>query len=226
MRTKTDRMRQHILDTAYGLFRSKGFANTSMSEITAQAGGSKATLYNYFSSKDELFVACMTHIGDDYVEGIFSGLDNPNAELSVALVDAATKALRFLCSPEMLASKRLLIAEGERSGIGRIFYRKMDDYNEELAAFLRRAMDAGHLRQADPLLAARQLRALIDTDIVERCLLGALKAPPSAAAVSRAAEDAVATFRRAYAPGSDADATIATVAPRTGPARQSSAKGE
>ena len=52
---KTDQKRQHILDTAFRLFQSKGFANTSMSEITAEAGGSKATVYNYFPSKEELF---------------------------------------------------------------------------------------------------------------------------------------------------------------------------
>ena len=52
---KTDQKRQHILDTAYRLFQSKGFADTTMSEITSEAGGSKATVYNYFSSKDELF---------------------------------------------------------------------------------------------------------------------------------------------------------------------------
>jgi hypothetical protein len=50
------------------------------------------------------------------------------------------------------------------------------------------------------LLAARQLRALLEADIVERCLMGVQTAPPSAIVIARAAEDAVATFFAAYAP--------------------------
>jgi AcrR family transcriptional regulator len=205
---KTDQKRQHILDTAYRLFKSRGFAVTSMSEITAQAGVSKATVYNYFPSKEKLFVECMTHISDQYIDCIFSGLQDFKGELQVALLETVKDALRVLCSLEMLASKRLLIAEAERAGIGRLFCTKLDGYMGELAAILRRAMDAGQLRQADPLLAARQFRALLEADIVERCLMGAQTAPPSAIAIARAAEDAVATFLSAYAPSGDTNASI------------------
>jgi AcrR family transcriptional regulator len=223
---KTDQKRQHILDTAYRLFQSKGFANTSMSEITAEAGGSKATVYNHFPSKDELFVECMTYVNDRYFEGIFDSLQNIKGELPAALLEKSKAALRYLCSPDMLTSKRLLIAEANRSDIGKLFCRKMDGYMGELAAILRRAMDEGQLRQGDPLLAARQLRALLEADIVERCLMGAHKVPPSAVAISRAAEDAVATFLTAYAPTGDVAPSTATVAPRSGRARQSTARGK
>ena len=209
---KTDQKRQHILDTAYPLFQNKGFANTSMSEITAEVGGSKATLYNYFPSKEELFVECMTNFSDQYIDCIFSGLQNGKGALKTMLLEAFKHALQVLCSPEMLASKRLLVAEAERSGIGKLFYRKMDGYMGELAAILRRAMDEGQLRQGDSLLAARQLRALLEADIVERCLMGALEVPPSEALISRAAEDAVETFFSAYAPSSNASASQEAVA--------------
>ena len=48
---KRDTKRQAILDTAYRLFRAQGFDKTSVSEITAQVGGSKATIYSHFPSK-------------------------------------------------------------------------------------------------------------------------------------------------------------------------------
>jgi AcrR family transcriptional regulator len=171
-----------------------------MSEISAAVGGSKATVYNYFASKEELFVECMTSAADAYVKGMFGDLQDAKAEMPEALLGSLKNALRLICSSEQLASKRLLIAEAERSGIGRLFCRKMDAYMEELAAFLRSAMDKGLLRQGDPLLAARQLRALAEADIVERCLMGAHRVPPVAATVSRSAQNAVTTFFRAYAP--------------------------
>ncbi|HEX8989883.1 MAG TPA: TetR/AcrR family transcriptional regulator [Rhodocyclaceae bacterium] len=199
---KTDQKRQHILDTAYEIFRRNGFEKTTMSEITAAAGGSKATLYNYFPSKEELFLACMVDITDHLLEGIFAGLDDPKADVPTSLLSLGKTALRALCTPELLASKRLVIAEAARSGIGKLFHEKTQQYMRELAAFLRRAMDAGDLRKGDPLQAAYQFRALLEADILERCLLGAEEAPPSSAAISRAAKSAVTAFLRAYAPES------------------------
>lgn len=201
---KTDQKRQHILDTAYGLFRANGFEKTTMSEITAAAGGSKATLYNYFPSKEDLFLACMVDITDHLLEGAFAGLEDPKADVQAALQNLGKVSLRAMCTPEGLASKRLVIAEAARSGIGRLFHEKTLEYMQELASFLRRAMDAGHLRNGDPLQAAYQFRALLEADILERCLLGAEEAPPSATAISRAAKNAVTAFLRAYAPESAA----------------------
>ncbi len=48
------RTRQSILDSAYGLFRRKGFVRASMDGIAASAGVTKRTLYYHFTSKDEL----------------------------------------------------------------------------------------------------------------------------------------------------------------------------
>lgn len=216
---KTDQKRQYIVATAHRLFQNKGFANTSMSEIAAGAGGSKATVYNYFASKEKLFIECMTGAADDYVKGLFGDLQNAKSEVPVALVSTLKNAVRLLCSSEQLASRRLLIAEAERFGIGRVFCSKMDAYMVELAAFLASAMNKGHLRQGDPLLAARQLRALAEADIVERCLMGAHRVPPVAATVSRAAQDAATTFLRAYAPGGEGKIKVAKLAPGIASAR-------
>lgn len=199
---KTDQKRQHILDTAYRLFRSNGFEKTTMSEITAAAGGSKATVYNYFPSKEELFLECMINITDHFLAKVFAGLQEAKADVPATLLNLGKTSLRAICTPEMLASKRLVIAEAARSGIGKVFHEKTVQYMQEVAAFLRRAMADGNLRKADPLQAAYDFRALLEADLLERCLLGATEAPPSAAAVSRAARNAVASFLRAYAPES------------------------
>lgn len=46
--------RQHILQAAERLFLEKGFAKTTMDDIAKAAEYSKATLYVYFKSKDEI----------------------------------------------------------------------------------------------------------------------------------------------------------------------------
>ncbi|MEK9853258.1 MAG: TetR/AcrR family transcriptional regulator [Rhodobiaceae bacterium] len=45
---------EHIRDTAAGLFAHNGFSRTSMAELAAACGVSKALLYHYFDSKEAL----------------------------------------------------------------------------------------------------------------------------------------------------------------------------
>ena len=63
MRVKTEERRQAIIEVAREAFTAQGFENTSMAEIASRVGGSKATLYNYFSSKEELFAAVIDEFG-------------------------------------------------------------------------------------------------------------------------------------------------------------------
>ena len=56
---KKERTRQEILKAAEGLFREKGYENVSMEEIAQAAFVGTGTLYNYFNSKDEIFVAAV-----------------------------------------------------------------------------------------------------------------------------------------------------------------------
>ncbi|NGN40154.1 TetR/AcrR family transcriptional regulator [Mesorhizobium sp. CGMCC 1.15528] len=48
--------RQHIVETAYALFKREGFHATGIDRIIAEAGVAKMTLYRHFPSKDGLTV--------------------------------------------------------------------------------------------------------------------------------------------------------------------------
>lgn len=209
---KTDRKRRQIVDAAYRLFQRNGFDKTTMSQVTEAVGGSKATLYNYFPSKEELFIECVTSICDHYLLAAFAGLQEPKANLGATLLHLGRTTPRLTCAPEMVAARRLMIAEAERSGIGRLYYEKTMKYIEELAAFLANAMDGGQLRKADPKLAAHHLRALVEAEILDRCLLDAEAMPPSSATLSRSARNAITLFFRIYAldPSVRLDDTVLT----------------
>jgi AcrR family transcriptional regulator len=51
--------RTRILDSAYGLFRRRGYTRVSMDEIAAATAVTKRTLYYHFRSKDELLAAVL-----------------------------------------------------------------------------------------------------------------------------------------------------------------------
>jgi len=48
--------KEQLLKAGRQLFREKGFKNTNVSEITKLAGMATGTFYNYYSSKDQLFM--------------------------------------------------------------------------------------------------------------------------------------------------------------------------
>ena len=46
--------REHLLDVAAGLFADKGYNETTIEDIARAAGSSRATVYSYFSTKDDI----------------------------------------------------------------------------------------------------------------------------------------------------------------------------
>lgn len=197
----TDTKRQAILDAAYQLFRTQGFEGTSISEITALFGGSRATIYSHFPSKEELFVECMTAALEDYITGAVAQLDASGSDPDAALREFGAKILNFGSSLDMVAVRRLIIAEAGRSGIGRLFFTKIVALRTHVAALLSKFMASGTLRADDADFAASQLRALLEAEILEPMLLHVREDSPDAEEVAKAADRAVTAFMRAYAPG-------------------------
>jgi len=109
--SKSDSKRQAILESAYRLFRVQGFDGTSMSDITSQVGGSKATLYSHFPSKEELFVECMMAALQNYMSDTLKHLDASRSDPQAALRNFGTSVLNFICSSEQVEVRRLMIAE-------------------------------------------------------------------------------------------------------------------
>jgi AcrR family transcriptional regulator len=56
-RSKSDETRARILSAAIDLFRRNGFAQTTMRDITAEAGVALGAAYYYFDSKDAIVLA-------------------------------------------------------------------------------------------------------------------------------------------------------------------------
>jgi TetR/AcrR family transcriptional regulator len=59
-----DEKRERILHAATRLFAERGFNQTDMDEIARRSGVAKGSLYNYFRSKDDLFL----HVCRDAIE--------------------------------------------------------------------------------------------------------------------------------------------------------------
>lgn len=99
-----------ILKAATTLFLKHGYGETSVNTIVARSGGSKATFYSYFPTKDVLLRAV--------VDDIVSNRDEPELQASedirAALSSYAEHRLRIVFSRQHQALLGLIIAERER----------------------------------------------------------------------------------------------------------------
>ncbi len=197
MRSKTEERRQLILDTARQAFQEIGYENCSMSEITARVGGSKATLYNYFASKEQLFAAVMLQSAGDLPQ-LFATLV-PGDDVAATLRIFGRRMLVVITSDAVISTLRMAQHEAGRSEAGRVFYEAGPKMGWTLIAdFLADAMARGQLRDADPWIATMHLRGLMEAEHVQQRLLGVVPAPTKKQ-VEVAIDRAIAVFMAAYA---------------------------
>ena len=198
MRTKTDAKRRDIVDTAWEVFRAKGFDGASMSDVAERLGGSKATLYRYFGSKEELFAAALEEALQEQNEEAYQRITR-DANLRERLLEFAETYLKFRLTPEMIGVHRLMIASAERSDLSAVLRAQFIDPNwRRFADVIEGEMAAGRLRKADPYLTSIHFRGLVEADVLERRMNG--ERLVTNAQVETAIEQGVEAFLRAYAP--------------------------
>lgn len=199
MRVKSEEKRLAILEAAKGVFLERGYVAASMAEVSARVGGSKQTLYSYFASKEDLFVAVMLEKGATQVEPMFDAfLGSEN--LAEAVRRFALAFARFIAGDEIIAFRRIVYAEGAKSDLGRLFYENGPKRGwTRMAADFERAMDEGRMRRADPWTAVNQLHALCEAGPIQRLLEGS-ESGVDEDVLTAAAEAAADTFIRAYGP--------------------------
>ena len=72
---KGEKRKQELLEIAYRLFITKGYENTSVDEIIAEAGIAKGTYYYYFESKEQTLEEVIGMMIDKEIEAAGSILD-------------------------------------------------------------------------------------------------------------------------------------------------------
>jgi AcrR family transcriptional regulator len=177
MRVKSEARRQAILDIAKEAFTEQGFEQTSMSFIAKKLGGSKATLYNYFSSKEEIFSAVMKSSTTEQISLVFRNL-SIHKGLKAELIDFGFCYLKSILSPELTAIHKMALAESDRSDIGRFFYQNGPSIGwQSVTEFFQDRIDDKTIRPCDPHIAALQLKGLLEAELKDPYELGVIEQP-------------------------------------------------
>ncbi|UXY11901.1 TetR/AcrR family transcriptional regulator [Kosakonia sp. ML.JS2a] len=169
MRTLSEERRQAIITAAAAVFQEQGYERTSMSEVARRAGGSKATLYNYFTSKEALFESVVRTYSTQFLTQAAAELTSPQSQtltLEERLTRFGVSMLQVLTGDnQALQLYRIVVGEAGHSDIGTLFRESgIRESMETLAQVMGEAVQKGELAEASPALLASQFTALIKAE--------------------------------------------------------------
>lgn len=192
MRVRTEEKRDEIIKVAAKLFEELGYERTSMSAIAARVGGSKATLYGYFPSKEDLLRAVLDHDVNEEADRLM--------EEFLAEKDLRSGLIRlgisYLSRHHARAASIRTVANQPIAG--EFYQNVLRPAWQRLADRFAEMMKEGRLKFADPWTTAMHWKGLNEWDMLERHLLSAATAanPNDIVTAATAAADA---FIQVYA---------------------------
>jgi len=176
-RVRTEEKRREIVKAAQELFEEHGFDRTSMSMISERVGGSKATLYGYFASKEEILSAVLVYDVTEEADRLMNEI-LAKSELREGLVQLGFAYMMRRLSATPVANIRMVATLPEGTKIGKNFYETvLRPAWQRLADRFEMMMDEGILKRADPWVAAMHWKGLNEWDLFERRLLQAIPGP-------------------------------------------------
>lgn len=151
--------RDLILNSAFEIFRTKGFHNTKIEEIAKHAGIGKGTVYEYFSGKKEIFE-----------ESFIRNIENSLAELKVIFdselpfKEKLAKFLKYKYNIITVHSSlaEVFFAQGDliSKKIKDVFLSNMGKHTMDVITLIEQGIDEGLIRKD------------VDKEILCACIMG------------------------------------------------------
>jgi len=162
VRLDREERRRQIVESCSDLIATRGYSNTSLRDVAAHVGISTGTLLHHYRSKEELLVATLLAVSDDFVEHIEEAIRR--SKDPVRRLQAIVRAL--LESPRHDVGWRVWIAFWHEAALNpelaKLASERTDLAESLLAGVIRDGRETGRLSCPDPELAAAELAALVD----------------------------------------------------------------
>jgi len=167
-----------ILGSAMKVFSTKGFLSATMSDIADEAGFSKAALYFYFKSKEEIFLEGMEVVISDFKifidelgEGDGSAIDKIE-RLFYAILDYVDEKRELIT---ILHSEIHNLYSSRSGQFKNILFKYKNFFIDGVRAILSQGMEEGTIAECDTELLAVILRGLITSLVIYRIDGGSMK---------------------------------------------------
>lgn len=146
--------RIQILAAAAKIFADKGFHQAKVEEIAMEAGVGKGTVYEYFSSKLDLFQQTLRHMIESYQRFFESSIDSSQS-VREQLFNIMDLHLHFLAANESLTRFGLEPHPPLGGEMSRWLIAKKTEILDGLAEILETGIKWGELRPMDTFIAAQ-----------------------------------------------------------------------
>ncbi len=155
MRQRAEARRLEILRAAARVFRQRGFAETGMREIAAEAALSPGNLYHYFAGKHELLFFCQDRSLDVMLEALRDARSK-DASASARIRSIIRSHVRCLLSG-MDGSAAHLEIEGLPTALRDRIIEKRDRYERGIRRLISAGVRSGEFAPCDPKLVTRAI---------------------------------------------------------------------
>ncbi len=177
--------REAIVEAASRLFLERGFGSVSMDELAEAAGGARRTLYNQFTSKEEIFREMLLRVSQHLEDAFPPGIET-QGDVEQVLRLVARMILDLHKRPEYLGFLRMVVADSRQfPWIAEEFATVMDPLTERLARYVAHLTAMGALECRNPALAAHQLMGALNEFSLWPWMVGRESLPISADLNSR-----------------------------------------
>ena len=179
------------------MFLEHGYAKTSVNEIVREAGGSLATLYAEFGTKEALFESVLSQRARRFFPEAQARSARCPGNAEAELKALATHMLRRMLSEDGLAVYRICVHEAPRfAGLRKaLLEHGMPGLLKGTARYIGELATTHSLRIDDPDLAASQFVALVQGQLL---IMAACGATIEARRRDRHIEEAVRAFLKLY----------------------------
>ncbi len=154
--------REAIVEAAERLFFERGFGAVSMDELAEEAGVARRTLYNQFTSKEEIFRE-MLDGASAQLEGAFPPGVETQGDVGEVLRLIARTILQLHKHPEYIGFLRMVMVNSRQfPWIAESFAAVMDPQTDRFVRFLTHMTAMGILNCHRPVLAAHQFMGALN----------------------------------------------------------------
>ncbi len=196
MRVKTLEKKKEIIDVAIAVFKEFGYERASMAMISSRLGGSKATLYNYFDSKEELFCVAMEDSMRARSERVYGSLDHGDEDIETTLTNFGTRLLEFITSDDVMNIVRTSLSSNASSELGPLLYRIGPEKKwQRVTEYLTTMIEQGVLKQRDPHVMAMHFKGLLESGAFDARLFGVEPYWPHDVTVKNAVDCFLSAYR-------------------------------
>src|ERR1700733_8297177 len=145
--------RDAIVEAAVRLFLERGFGSVSMDELAEAAGVARRTLYNQFTSKEEIVREMLLRVSGQLEDAFPPGIET-QGDVEEVLRLIARMILELHGRPEYPGFLRMVVADSRQfPWIAEEFAAVMDPQTERLARFFAPLQALGILACRNPMCA-------------------------------------------------------------------------